>query len=273
MRRHLRTFCAMALLLVAARVSGTEDRHIVISDQLVRTAEQLPVDIGTSGKRFKMNFGDYTIRDSKNGMVKSKSRSNLLGTQSSSTTTYGFSFVLGNKTTELASVEALSNSSAEGLHSLETSIGAHLSIALGRDALVRQNAFSATVSVTGDDEDIWLLLMRSRDEIERGDQAGYAGEATLTNGTRTIRIISARSKTDGNDSGSLPAAGVEFIEGDRSLCAVQFSGGGLLGGAHKKFVWIDPALDPRLKLVLAAASAALLQFDRTKSVFAALGAG
>jgi len=263
-KEYLVPSCIMVLILVCAVVSAAEDRYIVISDQLAGAAERQRVDMGTFGRRLKINFGEYTIRDSKNGVIKSRHKSNLLGTKSSSISEYSFVFTLGHSTPELASVSAMTNVTTEELHSLATSVGAHLSVAFGTDAFLQQSTFSAVISVTGDDEDVWVLRVRSQDEVESLSQTSRAEEIILTNGARTIRVVSTNSNGLGSEPQSQPATGVEFLEDDRSLGAVQFHGGGFLGGMNKKFVWIEAALDRRMKLILAAASAALLQFEMTK---------
>ena len=60
----------------------------------------------------------------------------------------------------------------------------------------------------------------------------------------------------------LPARGYQFREGEQTLSAIQYLGGGMLG-MNKSIVWLHKGLDEDTKLVLAAAMTALLQKEMT----------
>ncbi len=90
-------------------------------------------------------------------------------------------------------------------------------------------------------------------------------DAFLTNGERKIFVIPVTSNKNGGDSRSFPAQGYEFVENGQSLGAVQYYGGGALG-MNKNIVWIGNSLNEKMKLVLAAAAAALLQIKVTSMV-------
>ena len=68
----------------------------------------------------------------------------------------------------------------------------------------------------------------------------------------------ASSNKNGGDKRSYPALGYEFIENGQSISALQYFGGGALG-YNKNIVWIHNSLDEKVKLILAAASTAILQ--------------
>ena len=68
----------------------------------------------------------------------------------------------------------------------------------------------------------------------------------------------ASSNKNGGDTRSYPALGYEFIENGQSLSALQYYGGGMMG-LNKNIVWIHNSLDEKVKLILAAASTAILQ--------------
>ena len=84
------------------------------------------------------------------------------------------------------------------------------------------------------------------------------GRSFLTNGERKIFLSPASSNKNGGDKRSLPALGYESIEKGQSLSAVQYYGGGLLG-LNKNIVWLSKSSDEKMKLILAAASTAILQ--------------
>jgi len=65
---------------------------------------------------------------------------------------------------------------------------------------------------------------------------------------------------NGSDTRLFPALGYEFIENGQTLSALQYFGGGALG-YNKNIVWIHNSLDEKVKLILAAASTAILQIQ------------
>ena len=94
--------------------------------------------------------------------------------------------------------------------------------------------------------------------IIRGGNAQGTHDALLTNGERKIIVTPTSSNKNGGDTRSFLALGYEFIENGQSLCALQYYGGGALG-MNKNIVWIHNNLDEKVKLILAAASTAILQ--------------
>jgi hypothetical protein len=87
---------------------------------------------------------------------------------------------------------------------------------------------------------------------------GPRDQAMLTNATRKIDILPVTSNKNGEDKRSMPALGYEFVESGKSLAAVQYYGGGMLG-MNKNIVWLQKDLDETMKLVMAAAATAILQ--------------
>jgi len=108
------------------------------------------------------------------------------------------------------------------------------------------------------EEDVWVLIK----SLEDGSQANYEFRAFLTSQDRTISIERTTSNKEGQDSRSIPAKGYEFIENGKSLCAVQYYGGGMMG-MNKNIIWIRSELSAKEKLILASAMTALLQVDYT----------
>jgi hypothetical protein len=169
----------------------------------------------------------------------------LFDTRSQSHSTEKFSFVLINKTTDSAMVEATRNSDVDSLKALQLNNG----WSIGREDVVEANNFAVFVIINRDTADKWGLIL--------GGSPGQTG--FLTNGERRIAVSPASSNRDVLDFRGLPAIGYEFIENGQSLGAVQFFGG---RNALTQFVWIGRNLDPRTKLVLAATSTAILQANR-----------
>jgi len=158
---------------------------------------------------------------------------------------------MANKLNDTARVNAANNISTQSLQ--EFAIFPKI---FGNNyELMQENQnFSAYITLNGDTTEVWALLMN----IVRGNNTQGSYDALLTNGERKIFVMPASSNKNGSDTRSYPALGYEFIENGQSLSAVQYFGGGALG-YNKNIVWIYNGLDEKLKLVLAAASTAILQ--------------
>jgi hypothetical protein len=235
-----------------------QQKEIVIDDDLSAKAEKLKVKMGAqwAGKIFKIKFGDYEVTDSKNGWTTSTGGTNFLGTKARSETSNEFSFELTDKSlSEKAVVNAASSMTSEEIRSFQL----FSTLAIGSDELIKSaNNFSAFITTAQDEEDTWVLIK----SLEDGSQANYEFRAFLTNHDRTISIERTTSNKEGQDSRSIPAKGYEFIENGKSLCAVQYYGGGMMG-MNKSIIWIRSELSPKEKLILASAMTALLQVDYT----------
>ncbi|MEX2232894.1 MAG: hypothetical protein WD824_12075 [Cyclobacteriaceae bacterium] len=246
-----------AFLLLAVAGFAQAQKNIVISDSLAAHAEVLKVKMGTQmvGKTWKIRFGDYGIVSGKTGWTTTTTKGNFFNTKTESKSTEKFSFVLGNKTTDFASVNAANNIKIESLNEIE--LFPHLSLGSDELLLKTQN-FSAFITINGDTSETWALFMN----LARGSNANSKDEALLTNGERIIFLSPVNSNKNGDDPRSMPALGYEFIENSRSLCALQYYGGGALG-MNRNIIWMHKGLDAKMNLILAAAMTALLQKNPT----------
>ena len=98
-----------------------------------------------------------------------------------------------------------------------------------------------------------------------GDEAGIGtgGETVEGDGVFYDRPvgrgdIGGLDAADGGEQ-AMPARGYEFREGDRAIAALQYYGGGYPTSKKHLVVFLRNDLDPRAKLLLAAAMAAILQ--------------
>jgi hypothetical protein len=257
MHSYLIRICLRPFLLLAMVGSAHAQKNIIISDSLAGHAEELKVKMGTqmAGKTWKIRFGDYAIVSGKTGWTTITSKSNLFNTKTESTSAQKFSFVLGNKTTDLASVNAANNIEIKSLNEIE--LFRYYWSGSDRLLLKAQN-FCAFITINADTSETWALLMN----LARGSNATGADEALLTNGERRIFISAVDSNKNGGDPRSMPALGYEFIENSRPLCALQYYGGGALG-MNRNIVWMYEGMDAKMNLILAAAMAALLQKNPT----------
>jgi hypothetical protein len=150
-----------------------------------------------------------------------------------------------------AKVNAANNIASKSLNEIE--ILPHFS--WGNNELLQEaRNFSAFITINSDTSDTWALLMN----VSRSSHAASTYAAFLTNGDRTIYINPVSSNKNGTDGRAMPAMGYEFSESGKPVAALQFYGGGMLG-LNKNAVWIYNQLETKMKLLLAAASTAILQ--------------
>jgi hypothetical protein len=239
---------ASVLGLLAAPSVTAAQKTILISDTLVANADKLKVNNPAQwmGRIAGWRFGDYAVATSKQGPVKSTTRQHFFKADSSASEK--FSFVLTNKTTDSAMVNAARNSTVKSLRSLDLGNG----WSIGRDEVVSESDnLAAFITINRDTSDTWAFILGVT------GSSSYTG--FLTNGERRITVAVASSNRNALDLSGWPALGYEFLEDGRSLGAIQYFGG-LWRPAQ--FVWLDRNLDARTKLLLAAAMTTVLQVNR-----------
>ncbi|MHB1146167.1 MAG: hypothetical protein ACYC01_01075 [Lutibacter sp.] len=259
MARFQLKLCFLGFFLLSTVFAKAQNKELIINKELAANSEMLKVKMGVQwmGKMWKFKFGDYAVVESKLGASKVKSKSSLLNTKSEVNSDQKFSFVLTNKSNDSAIVNAVKNISIKEIQSFELFPNFYW----GSDELLKESRkFSAFISTTSNQEETWVLVMKTT----QGSEVAYENEAFLTNGERLITIIPISSNNKTNRKNmlgvllNLPAMGYEFIENNQSLCAMQYYGGGALG-ANKNIIWLKSDLDARMKLIYAAAMTAILQ--------------
>ena len=247
--------CRAALFLGFLAAPSVAQKTILLGDSLAANADRLRVDKGTqwSGLIPRWRFGDYAVASSRAGWTTTTTKSNLFNTETESNSTEKFSFVLTNKTTDSAMVNAAHDIMVQALRSLELGNG----WSFGTDELVQEaDNFTALITINRDTTETWALFMG----VTRRDTGGNF-DVFLTNGVRRISLSMASSNRDVFDLSGLPALGYEFAEDGHSIGAVQYFAGSF---GPTQFVWIRRGLDAKTKLVLAAAMTALLQVRSLK---------
>jgi len=274
------------LVLVCAGASRAQDRTIVISDALSANAQALKVKMGSqwSHRVWKVSFGDYAVGKGSSQVEESAASSTTKEAKKNdiwqrvSTTKTRYDFTLSDSRSNLAIVQAVNDVSAEEFkHVVRTLkflnpkkwLDSVLDADDVRDAPLwntetywkpdessnRSQVFSAVINTSADDADTWVLIMA----MSEGADLGHEREASLSNGERQIQIVGTSSNKHGADPRAYPALGYEFVEGEQTLCALQYNGGGGFMSDYKRLIWIDSRLDQRMKLILAAAMTSLLQ--------------
>jgi hypothetical protein len=242
----------LGLLFILGVQTAIGQKTLIISDSLKANAEVLKVKMGVQsiGKIPKFKVGDYAVVSSKMGWTHSSSTSNFFNTKSDSKSSQKFSFVLAGHGVDSAKVDAATNTQLQTHNPFQVS--EHFS--WGDDELLKQSFnFSAYISLTSDTGKAWLLVMQD----ETGSQTDGKHKAFLTDGARRIQIFPVSSDRNGEHSLS-PALGYEFVEIGKSVCALQYSGGGMFPLNHN-IIWLHKDTDPKMKLVLTAAMIAVLE--------------
>ena len=249
----LARMCFVGLLLFPVKFSMAQ-KSIVISDSLAANADKLPVKMGNAWpwKIQNFSFGDYVITSSKAGWGTGVSKNNLLGTKSQSESSRRFSFVLTNRTTDSAEVNAAYNYTLRELHQTKL----FPLFFAGREELLEESEnFTAFITLNGDTSTTWVLFIINAS----GSSVKNEYKAFLTNRERIIFLNTTSADKNAGKNHVMSALGYEFIENGQSLCALQYFGGGMLG-VNKKVIWMHKAPDAKMKLILAAAMTAVMQF-------------
>jgi len=244
-----------SFLMLSAVITAAQ-KNIIISENLSANSEMLNVKMGVQkfGKIWNFRFGEYAVVKSKMGWTTTKSKGNFWGNKSESVTSEKFSFVLCNQKSDSAIVNAANKIEAKSLNEIELLPN----FFWGSNELVKgESIFSAQIVFNRDSSDIWAVFIKET----AGSQTGSGFLAFLTNGTRDIKIFPASSNNE-TEKRTFPARGYEFIENGQSLSALQYLGSGALG-MNKNIIWLNTNLDDRMKLILAAAMAAILQIETT----------
>lgn len=257
MTKYFLFFFSLGFLLCGNQDSIAQNRNLEISEALAVNSEKLKVKMGSQwfGKTWKFKFGDYAVTGSKNKYgptTSNTTNSNFFNTKVEIKSDQKFSFVLHNiKTKETAIVNAAFSIQTKELLASELFSNFYL----GPNLLLQDSQnFTAFISTGDNVTDTWVLVLN----IEQGREIDNKQEAFLTNGERIIFINSISSNDSGRDTRMFPALGYELTEDGQPLCAMQYYGGGALG-YNKNIVWLSTNLEPRMKLILAAAMTSLLQ--------------
>lgn len=242
--------CFLVIGIVPAIAQKQKD--ILIYEDLSANSEALKIKLGTQvlGKMAKYKFGEYAVIEGKVGWTTTTGSSNIFNTKAESKTKNKFSFVLGDKASNLATVNAALNLEVKVTLEMELFAGFYVG---DNETLLDKENFSATLFLNNDTSNLWLLFMNKA----VGSQTENGGQALLTNGERKIFIISATSNIPGAKTSTFPARGYQFIEDDKTLSALQYLGAGAFG-MNKCYAWLHNNTDPNTKLILSAAMIALL---------------
>ena len=136
--KALKNHLVLFLFFVSISCIQAQRKNIVINENLAANSEEFKVKMGTQwfGKIWKFKFGDYVVTESKLGWTVNSEKANLLNTKTESKIENKFSFVLGDKTSETAIVNALSNILIKELHAFKLFSSKHFDFYIGDDELL-----------------------------------------------------------------------------------------------------------------------------------------
>ncbi|WP_167611423.1 hypothetical protein [Maribellus sediminis] len=237
----------------APPLSAQKQNDIIIDKDLEAHSKPLKIKLGTQtfSKMAKYKFGDYAVVEGKVGWTTTTGGSNLFETKAESQTKNKFSFIMADKTSNTATLNAAYNLKIKAKMEQEV----FPLFYVGEDELLlSEENFTAALFLNKDTSNLWLLVMKK----SFGTQSEDPGGAFLTSRERKILIVSASSNMpNAVQQRMLPARGYQFMEGETVLSAMQYLGAGALG-MNKCYVWLRDELDSETKLVLSAAMTALL---------------
>jgi hypothetical protein len=256
------------VLLIGAMVSSAvaaSNKTIQIDEDLRVNAEVLKVNLGTTSPAHPMNikFGEYSVVSSKvREGPETTTTSGFINPVVRTRVRNSFTFVLSGATSTTARVKAEWNIlSEESGPCFEIDLGSNARIEYCFSDEEPQPGFHdliiALVQIDGEAASRWTLLL----DVVRSESGltERAGQSYLTDGSRQIEIRAVTSAGPAKNLLDLPARGFEFWEAGQSLGAVQYYAGGV-AGLNKNVVYLRRDLDPPMKLLLASAMTAIMEY-------------
>lgn len=259
-------FAVSVVALLGALPAFAEPKHILISDSLLANADQW--NVKRNNYRAGMNswqFGEFGAAKSNVTWITGGADTNFFRTKSVRHSEQKSSFVMRNQAGDSALVNFARQVVSQSNPGLDLGHGTHVG---GTGQTVETDHFIASIAIGRDTAEVWNLVIGETDVAEWGyDRSDLASHSSiLAHGDRRIALVPvfsrklAAKKSFGEMLRRMrvPGMGYEFIENGRSLCAVEYFSSGLLGPGRNT-VWMARDADPRLRLVLAAAMASVLE--------------
>ena len=242
--KYLILFIAQSYILLTINVStAVAQKEMALEPALLKNSAPMlakPKGIGTVTK---YQFGPYKIASGKAGLNVTKSTSSIFSatTESSSKNKLSFVFVKDEKDSVVVNVSVNTNSSELNSQFFP-----------GWSAVnERQENYIAIFSIP-DDTATWRMIIANLEGMNKKGSDHFDG--LLTDGRVILQMKEVNEWNTGKKGMmGLPLGHTFHLEGD-PIAAVQASEDTFV----KKTVWIRQDLDPKLQLILAAASAAMM---------------
>lgn len=252
-----------AILLGAQTPSLARAQQVIqLSDSLLAATEVLPVSMRNQTSRmWNYRFGEFAVLDRRGGTERSADRKRgPLGDRRivrRDTTTFRYS-VKGSDSAQVA--VRVGNSSRTERRLPLFAIGDR--IESPEDTVEVAYTTMARFVFDGDTAGAWQLRIVERSGTDVPD--GYSFEGTVTNGSRTIRLLPV-SSPERPKRGRLRdlfrwrAHGFVFEENGRAFAAVQYTNGNARSIYEGVKVWMPKSVTARERLELAAIFTAVLE--------------
>ena len=229
-------------------VSLCQKQMMKINDSLKTNSSFFEVKRKGFGVNAKSEFGPYKIISGKTGFYTAKSNSKLFSkvTATESKQQSSFVFVANEKDTVEVniSISSQSKSVTENHLTIEKK---ELKIEKESNTKEATNNFAAIISPLHDTAD-WQLVYFKRANVDSSSQQKEF--KTLSNGQTEIQIKEVNESDNGKFSLLWIYHGYEFLLNGKVVAAIQT--------LSKQYVWLRNDLDEKMKLILAAAIAAIM---------------
>ena len=252
MKYILSLFIATACLL-----SASAQKIMKLNDSLKASSEAISIKTKGNagmGAMFKYEFGSYKIISARAGMEKNKTYSKLFSAVEKSESKQKATLVFVSQEKDTMTIRISVNSKTTAVREFLLSFG-HGTVTAGREdeATVEQwsRNFVAIIS-QAEDTVSWKLVYLSSSATDTKKTPGI-----LTDNNINIEIRPVNIWDNGKSPTFYPTIGYEFFMNGVSIAAVQMSPDTFV----KKLVWLKNGLDDKMKTVLAAAVAAMLNYN------------
>lgn len=238
--------CVILLLMLPAKAqkkgiieSGIPEEKFVVHK----------VRIGKEGlnKVWNFSFGEFNVITSKKPLLTFTSSK----TKSANKTIKKSSFVVLNKSSDTVHVNTVYKIDLQNLKEI---VVLPFECIDSIEHLKGSNLLTASISINRDTANVWALILSENSYQQTGDHL----IGCLTNRERKIIIQPTTFQIKGKNKRSKPAFGYVFAENERQLSALQYHVSGAFP-KNERIVTFNNAIDDGLKLILAAASVAILE--------------
>lgn len=228
-----------------------QKKELPVHEQLAQSGDRYKVKIKNSISIGvpRYSFGPFKVTESKVGWIESARKSKIWSPQVLNVTDNKASFKLSDGETT-ANVNSFFFAKSNYEEPLELFTSDFFTFAYGDEvSFEEETLFTATITLGDEVAEEWLLTFKSVEDYE-----SYQESLTiLSNGVRKINLKHINSPLKGGLFDS-PALGYEFWEEDQVLGAVKY----FPGRAAYNAVWLGEVVDTKDRLLLSAASVAIL---------------
>lgn len=252
----MKYFILLVLISMLSTVSQAQ-KKMMLDEYLKLYSEPMLAKPKGISVLLKYEFGPYKIASAKGGMIKSTSNSKFFSAVETTNAKQKYSFVFLAHETDTVAVNVSIKNDMKEIRQRYISISKNR-VAYEREidpsAMESTQNTVASITLPGDTAS-WVLIYYTRFNSDSSWKTKKQG--SLTDGTTLIELREVRKWEDGSSPKMYTTTGFEFYIDGSAAGAVQCP----LDTFQKKYVWLRDNLDEKMKTLLAAASAVLLNFS------------